>query len=130
MTKPKKPGNPENTPLWLRSDLFFGPGGVSQISGPLPIIPAAPTAGAAPQRTKPLSGKKRRLRVRAPGQDYTVTELAHEWGLSTDKIRELFSNEPGVKKLRDPKADKKRKRRYVTLRIPEAVAERVARKLS
>jgi hypothetical protein len=114
----------------MRADLFFGPDGVRQISGPYPVIPAASTGTGAPQRAKPLSGKKRRLRVRTPGSDYTVTELAHEWGLSTDKIRELFRNEPGVKKIHDEKAGKKRKRHYVTLRIPEAVAERVARKLS
>ena len=68
-------------------------------------------------RAKALIGKRRRLRPRQPGADYTVTELAHEWGLSTDKIRELFRNEPGVKKFQDDKAGKKRKRRYTTLRI-------------
>jgi hypothetical protein len=79
---------------------------------------------------KPLKGKQRRLRIRQTGEDYTVSELAHEWGLSTDKIRELFRNEPGVTKLKGENAGKKRKRRYVTLRIPEDVAERVKRRLS
>jgi hypothetical protein len=135
MPKPKKPskdvpqGSP-NTPLWLRSDLFFGPDGIRQLSGPSPVAPEAPANSVARQRAKPLSGKKRRLRVRTPGQDYTPTELALEWGLSTDKIRELFRNEPGVKKIRDEKAGRKGKRRYTTLRIPEAVAQRVAQRLS
>jgi hypothetical protein len=62
--------------------------------------------------------------------NYTVAELAREWKLSTDKIRELFRNEPGVIKLKDDNADKKRKRRYVSLRIPPEVARRVAKRIS
>jgi hypothetical protein len=59
-----------------------------------------------------------------------VAQLAKEWGFSTDKIRELFRNEPGILKLRDENAAKKRKRSYVTLRIPPEVAQRVKRRLS
>jgi hypothetical protein len=59
-----------------------------------------------------------------------VAQLAAEWGFSTDKIRELFRNEPGVLKLKDENAAKKRKRSYVTLRIPPEVAQRVKRRLS
>ena len=33
-----------------------------------------------------------------------MAQLAKEWGFSTDKIRELFRNEPGVLKLRDENA--------------------------
>ncbi len=62
------------------------------------------------------------------GADYTVQELAALWGLGVDKIRELFANEPDVKKIQSP--SKKGKRHYVTLRIPERVAERVQRRLS
>ena len=69
-------------------------------------------------------------RERSPQDDYTVAQLAAEWGFSTDKIRELFRNEPGVLKLKDENAAKKRKRSYVTLRIPPEVAQRVKRRLS
>jgi hypothetical protein len=59
---------------------------------------------------------------------YAVTEIAEMWNLSTDKVRELFENEPGVLVLgeRSPR----HKRRYVTLRIPHSVLERVHRRMS
>jgi hypothetical protein len=58
---------------------------------------------------------------------YAVAEIAAMWNLSTDKVRHLFEEEPGVLVIgrRNP-----RKRRYVTLRIPESVAERVHSRLS
>ncbi len=59
---------------------------------------------------------------------YTPAQLAREWGLSVDTIRKMFESEPGVLKLGDPKP--RRKRRYVTLRIPSDVALRVHRRLS
>jgi hypothetical protein len=62
------------------------------------------------------------------GTDYTVQELAKLWQFSPDKIRDLFENEPGVLKAKNP--PKKGKRAYTTLRIPEQVAERVRRRLS
>jgi hypothetical protein len=43
MPKKKKPEL-----LWTRSDLFFGPNGVSQISGPAPLI-AAPGRAPSPK---------------------------------------------------------------------------------
>ena len=61
------------------------------------------------------------------GTDWKPQELAIEWGLGVDKIRELFANEPDVKKIQKPK--KRGRRAYVTLRIPERVAERVQRRL-
>jgi hypothetical protein len=60
------------------------------------------------------------------GTHYSVQELSVLWGLGVDKIRELFENEPDVIKLQG--APKKGKRAYVTLRIPEKVAERVQRR--
>ncbi|MGC1417495.1 MAG: hypothetical protein WA817_19560 [Candidatus Acidiferrum sp.] len=59
---------------------------------------------------------------------YAVTEIAEMWNLSPDKVRELFENEPGVLVLgeRSPR----HKRRYVTLRIPRSVLERVHYRLS
>lgn len=65
----------------------------------------------------------------APGlhteRHYSPSELA---GLSSDTIRRLFEDEPGVVNIgeRNPR----RKRRYVTLRIPQSVAARVHRRLS
>lgn len=59
---------------------------------------------------------------------YAVAEIAEMWNLSADKVRELFENEPGVLVIgeRSPR----HKRRYITLRIPHSVLERVHRRLS
>ena len=59
---------------------------------------------------------------------YAVTEIAEVWNLSADKVRELFENEPGVLVMgeRDPR----HKRRYVTLRIPQSVLDRVHHRFS
>ena len=59
---------------------------------------------------------------------YAVAEIAELWNLSPDKVRELFQNEPGVLVIgeRSPR----HKRRYVTLRIPQTVVERVHSRLS
>lgn len=62
------------------------------------------------------------------GSHYTVQELASLWGLGVDKIRELFEDEQGVIKIQRP--PKRGRRAYVTLRIPENVAERVQRRTS
>jgi hypothetical protein len=59
---------------------------------------------------------------------YAVTEIAEMWNLSPDKVRELFENEPGVLVLGEQ--NQRHKRRYVTLRIPQTVLERVHRRLS
>ena len=59
---------------------------------------------------------------------YAVAEIAELWNLSADNVRELFENEPGVLVIgeRSPR----HKRRYVTLRIPQRVLERVHHRLS
>jgi hypothetical protein len=62
------------------------------------------------------------------GSHYSVQELAALWGLGVDKIRELFADEAGVLKIQNPAT--KKKRAYTTLRIPEAVAQRVQRRMS
>jgi hypothetical protein len=59
---------------------------------------------------------------------FTPTELAEAWGLSPDTVRKLFRDEPGVLKI--GRAPSRFKRSYVTLRIPQEVAERVHRRLS
>jgi hypothetical protein len=55
-------------------------------------------------------------------------ELAEAWGVSTETIRSIFREEPGVLKI--GKTGSRYKRGYITLRIPEEVAERVHRRLS
>lgn len=55
-------------------------------------------------------------------------ELAELWGVSTDTIRRLFRDVPGVLVIDRP--TKTYKRRYSTMRIPESVAKRVCEKLS
>jgi hypothetical protein len=59
---------------------------------------------------------------------YSVAEVAVLWNLSQDTVRRLFLNEPGVLILGD--LNPRRSRRYVTLRIPEHVLERVHRHYS
>jgi hypothetical protein len=58
----------------------------------------------------------------------TVKEVAALWKLSEDTVRRLFQHEPGV--LAISQARHRGKRRYVTLRIPESVLERMCRRLS
>jgi hypothetical protein len=57
---------------------------------------------------------------------FTPAELAELWGVDPETIRNVFRNEPGVLKLGNSNG----KRTYITLRIPESVAERVHRRLS
>ena len=109
--------------LWTRADIRFDG---TELLGSKPIREALVDLEA----RKSIPASSNALRQRAAGDNYTVAELAQEWGLSSDKIRELFKEEPGVLKLRDENAGKKRKRKYVTLRIPPDVARRVARRIS
>lgn len=60
-------------------------------------------------------------------QHYTPVQLAKRWGLSATSVRELFRNEPGVIMIDRP--EKMHKRGYVSMRIPESVAERVYSRL-
>jgi hypothetical protein len=62
---------------------------------------------------------------------YKVPELAKLWSLSDDLVRDLFEDEPGVLTITRPENVRKKKRAYVSLRIPASVAKRVlARKFS
>lgn len=58
---------------------------------------------------------------------YSVQELADAWHVSTDMIRRLFIDEPGVLNFAKPKA---RKRIYQPIRIPQGVADRVYQRLT
>jgi hypothetical protein len=59
---------------------------------------------------------------------YSVAEVATLWNLSQDTARRLFQNEPGVLVLGD--LNPRRGRRYLTLRIPQHVLDRVHRHYS
>jgi hypothetical protein len=56
---------------------------------------------------------------------YTVAEVSAMWKLSVDAVRKLFRNEPGVLGLGS--VQRRGKRPYLTLRIPQSVLERVYR---
>ena len=58
---------------------------------------------------------------------YSVPELAEIWNLSENTIRRIFEHEPGV--LKFGTKERRRARRYTTIRIPETVVFRVHRQL-
>jgi hypothetical protein len=59
---------------------------------------------------------------------YSPRDLAKTWGLSVEKIRQIFRDEPGVLKIGD--RNLRNQHSYITLRIPESVAERAHNRLS
>ena len=58
---------------------------------------------------------------------YSVLELAEHWNLSDDFVRRQFRDEPGVIQWVRQKPGR---RRYIILRIPQSVAERVYRRFT
>jgi hypothetical protein len=60
---------------------------------------------------------------------FSPLEIAELWGLSVDSIRKIFENEPGVLVIGNTQP-RRYKRSYTTLRIPQAIVERVHRRLS
>lgn len=58
---------------------------------------------------------------------YSVVELSQLWNLSKQTVRRLFQDEPDVVKIGERRL--RRKRGYVTLRIPESVVRRVHQRL-
>ena len=80
------------------------------------------------------------LKSERPGSDWitsslptfephlTVQQIAKMWNLSPDAIRSLFRGEPGVVQIKKDR-NGPRRRRYISLRIPQSVAERVHRRL-
>lgn len=60
---------------------------------------------------------------------FSPKEIADLWGLSVDCIRKIFENEPGVLVIGNSEP-RRFKRSYTTLRIPQAIVERVHRRLS
>ena len=58
----------------------------------------------------------------------TPKELAELWGFSENTIRKIFQNRPGVVKLGS--SLRPGKRTYISLRIPQSIADQVHRELS
>lgn len=58
---------------------------------------------------------------------YTVAEVAALWNFSDDTIRKIFRDQPGVIKIGSP--ERRFKRGYISLRIPESVLQRVHNQL-
>jgi len=56
---------------------------------------------------------------------YSVGEIAERWALSGKTVRRMFEIEEGVLQWGSPET--RRKRGYITLRIPESVMLRVHR---
>ena len=59
---------------------------------------------------------------------YTPAQVAEAWGVSTDTVRRMFQDEPGVLVI-EPAPTRYSRRRYRTLRIPASVADRVHRRM-
>jgi hypothetical protein len=59
---------------------------------------------------------------------FSVRQIAELWHLSDDLVRKIFEQEPGVIAIGEARSNG-RNRRYVTLRVPEAVLERVHSRL-
>jgi hypothetical protein len=64
----------------------------------------------------------------AEEKHWTPIEVAKQWGVSSDLIRSIFRNEPGVLKFDRPAS--RAKRSYATLRIPDSVLVRVHTRMS
>lgn len=87
--------------MWTRADILFDG---NEVLGAKPIHEAI--ADRASHKASTAVETSLPQRRRDDTSNYTVAELAREWSLSTDKVRELFRNEPGVIKLTDADAGK------------------------
>jgi hypothetical protein len=70
----------------------------------------------------------RYVNLMADERHYEPNELAELWGVSAETIRNVFREEPGVLRIAHPNGSKKRK--YVLMRVPESVAQRVHKRLA
>ena len=59
---------------------------------------------------------------------WTISEIAQLWKLSDETVRKIFEKEPGVISIGAERSTG-RKRRYLTIRVPGDVLERVYRRL-
>jgi hypothetical protein len=86
--------------------------------------PATPVVG----RGRSFSYTGRRYtNLMADERHYEPNELAELWGVSAETIRNVFREEPGVLRIAHPNG---KKRKYVLMRVPESVAQRVHKRLA
>jgi len=64
--------------------------------------------------------------MNATEQHFSIVEIAGRWGLDPKTVRKIFLNEPGVLKIERP--ERRTKRGYTTLRVPESVLLAVHRR--
>jgi len=62
----------------------------------------------------------------AEEEHFSPAKLAELWGVSAETVRVIFREEPGVLRYSVPSNNRK----YMTMRIPKSVAERVHRRLT
>jgi hypothetical protein len=89
--------------------------------------PNAETISFGRGRTFTYEGKKYTNLI-VDEKHYSQADLAKAWGISSESIRQIFREEPGVLRLGSDGG--KHTRSYVTLRIPQSVAVRVHARLS
>jgi len=56
---------------------------------------------------------------------YSVEEIAELWNLSKDAVRRIFRDVPGVLVIGANSHERGKRRRYITLRVPQSVLEKV-----
>ncbi len=78
-------------------------------------------------RLPPQSVSEQGLSDKAIEKHYSVEEIGELWALSPRTVRRMFEKEPGIIVFGNTGSMKKR--RYVTLRVPESVLVRVHRRL-
>jgi hypothetical protein len=77
----------------------------------------------------PIPQTTETLKVNLPWEKhYTVGELAKAWHIGRTTATRWFQDEPGVLRQGEGRLRRGRKRPYVSMRIPQSVAERVYRK--
>lgn len=80
-----------------------------------------------PPAMRPQSVSDQAAPDKAMERHYSLEQIGELWGLSTRTVRKMFENEPGI--IVFGNAGSLKKRRYLTLRIPESVLLRVHRRL-
>jgi len=80
-----------------------------------------------PPALRPQSVSDHAAPDKAMERHYSVEQIGELWGLSTRTVRKMFDNEPGI--IVFGNVGSLKKRRYLTLRIPESVMLRVHRRL-
>lgn len=80
-----------------------------------------------PPAMRPQSAPDQAASDKAMERHYSLEQIGELWGLSTRTVRKMFENEPGIIVFGNTGSLKRR--RYLTLRVPESVLLRVHRRL-